>query len=260
MAEAVHETRRRIEFLGCPLDPLTMTETVAEVSRQIASRRPHQHVVINAAKVVSIARDPHLFSIVSKCDTVNADGQSIVWASRLLGVPVPERVTGIDLMQALVEEAAARGWRLYFLGAKQAVVETVVSQYRRAHPGLQIVGWRDGYFTSEEEADVAGAIREARPDILFVAITSPRKEEFIHRWLNEMNVPFCMGVGGSFDVLAGKASRAPEWMQRAGLEWLYRLMQEPRRLGPRYLATNLTFISMVARARLFGYRLPSPDA
>lgn len=243
---------RRVNFLGCPLDALTAEETLLEVERQIASGRPHQHVVINAAKVVSMARDPELFEIVSQCPLVNADGQSVVWAARILGLPVPERVAGIDLMQAVVERAAHRGWRIFFLGAEEPVVRRVVETYQQRYPALQVAGWRDGYFREDDEADVVAQVRESRADVLFVAISSPRKERFIHRWLDEMGVPFCMGVGGSFDVVAGKASRAPLWMQRAGLEWAHRLAQEPRRLGRRYLETNTRFMWMVARARLSG--------
>ncbi|MCK9485135.1 MAG: WecB/TagA/CpsF family glycosyltransferase [Dehalococcoidia bacterium] len=245
-------TMRRIDFLGYPLDALTTEETLEEVERQVASRRPHQHVVINAAKVVTMARDPELRSIVEQCPLVNADGQSVVWAARLLGQRVPERVAGIDLMQAVVARAAERGWRIYFLGAREEVVERVVQIYRHRYPNLQVAGWRDGYFSEDEEPRVAATIRERQADVLFVAISSPRKERFIHRWLGEMNVPFAMGVGGSFDVVAGRASRAPLWMQHAGLEWFHRLLQEPRRLGRRYLETNTRFLWMVAKARWSG--------
>lgn len=245
-------TRRRVNFLGCPLDALTTEETLEEIERQVDSRRPHQHVVINAAKVVSMARDPELFSIVSQCPLVNADGQSVVWAARLLGQHVPERVAGIDLMHAVVQRAVERGWRIYFLGAENEVVERVVETFRKQYPSLQVAGWRDGYFSEADEPQIAATIRERQADVLFVAISSPRKERFIHRWLEEMNVPFSMGVGGSFDVVAGKASRAPLWMQHAGLEWLHRLLQEPRRLGRRYLETNTRFMWMVAKARWSG--------
>jgi N-acetylglucosaminyldiphosphoundecaprenol N-acetyl-beta-D-mannosaminyltransferase len=159
---------------------------------------------------------------------------------------VPERIAGIDLFTSLLELADRQRYAVYFLGAEQAVLDEVVRRTRADHPGMRIAGARNGYFDDAEAESVARAIREARPDILFVGITSPKKEVFLSRWHDWMDVPVCHGVGGSFDVIAGKTKRAPRLWQRMGMEWFYRTLQEPRRLWKRYLVTNSIFLWMVA--------------
>ena len=155
-----------------------------------------------------------------------ADGMAVVWASRMLGETLPERVTGIDLFEQLLEVAARRGLSVYFLGATDAVLDDLMAEVGRRHPGLRVAGRRNGYFDEAEAAAVARAIDAARPDFLFVGISTPKKERFLAEWAPRMDVGVCHGVGGAFDVLAGKVSRAPDWMQRLGLEWLYRVIQE----------------------------------
>lgn len=235
-------------LFGLRMDNLSMEETVSRVNEFIARGGVHQHVVVNVDKVVKAQRDPHLREVINSCDLVNVDGQPVVWISRLLGQPLKERVAGIDLMTRLCEEAAARSYRLYFLGARKEVVERVVEIVRARFPEAIVSGWRDGYFSADEEKDVAADIASARPDILFVAITSPKKELLLARWKDQMSAPFVMGVGGSFDVVAGMVRRAPRWVQRAGLEWLFRLMQEPRRMWRRYLVEDMYFLWLVVRA------------
>lgn len=225
-----------------------MDETVERIAQIIERRRPVQHVVVNVAKLVAAQRDAELRRIIRHCALVNADGQPVVWAARLLGQYLPERVAGIDLMLRLVEEAPRRAWRIYCLGARPEIVAKTVETFRARHPGLQVAGWRDGYFREDEEEDVAREIARCRADILFVAISSPKKERFLAQWLDTMQAPFTMGVGGSFDVVAGKVRRAPRWMQRCGLEWLFRLLSEPRRMWKRYLVTNTVFLWMLLKA------------
>jgi N-acetylglucosaminyldiphosphoundecaprenol N-acetyl-beta-D-mannosaminyltransferase len=229
------------------MDNLSLEETVSRVNGFIARGGVHQHVVVNVDKIVKADRDPRIRDVVNGCDIVNVDGQPVVWASRLLGKPIKERVTGIDLMIRLFAEADRRGYRLYFLGARGEVVQRVVDEVRSRFPGAEIAGWRDGYFRPDEEEAVADDIARARPDILFVAITSPKKELFLARWKDRIKAPFVMGVGGSFDVFAGLVDRAPRWMQRAGLEWLFRLAQEPRRMWRRYLIEDMRFLWLVVR-------------
>jgi N-acetylglucosaminyldiphosphoundecaprenol N-acetyl-beta-D-mannosaminyltransferase len=190
-------------------------------------------------------RDPRLRQDVLASDLILADGVSVVWASRLIGDPLPERVAGIDLMLAMLRRGAARGYRVYCLGATQDVLDRAVDRMLAEFPGISIVGRRNGYFAADEEEGMARDVAAARPDILFVAMTSPKKENFLRRWSPRMQVPVCHGVGGSFDVLAGKVRRAPLAWQRLGLEWLYRVGQEPRRLWKRYLVTNTAFSAMV---------------
>jgi N-acetylglucosaminyldiphosphoundecaprenol N-acetyl-beta-D-mannosaminyltransferase len=238
----------RVNILGCPVDGITLEEAVRRCEAFIAGGSPHQLAVVNAAKLVKMDDDPELAAIVRAADLVLADGMSVVWAARLLGRGLPERVTGIDLMDRLVGRAAELGYRVFFLGAEAEVCRRVVSRYRARYPGLAVAGWRDGYFAQEEEAALCEQIRRARPDILLVAMGTPAKERWIHRHLHELGVPVCHGVGGSFDVVAGRVRRAPRLVQNAGGEWLWRLFQEPRRLWRRYLATNGRFAAKLVIA------------
>lgn len=239
--------RRTVELFGVPTDALTMDETVECARALVRSGTPHQHVVLNAAKVVAMDRDARLRDVVAGCDLVNADGASVVWASRALGRPLPERVAGIDLFLRLVEAAWRDRDSVYFLGASRDVVERTVGVLAERYPGLSVAGWHDGFWDRDDE--VIGAVREAHPDYLFLAIPSPRKEFWLNDHLEELGVPFAMGVGGSFDVVAGAVRRAPRWMQRAGLEWTWRLAQEPRRMWRRYLVGNTAFIRLTLRER-----------
>ena len=236
-------------MLGCEIDRLGMDATVKRCEELIEANGVAQHVVVNAAKLVALRSDERLREIVEECALVNADGQSIVWASRLLRDPLPERVAGIDLMYRLLERAEEKGYRVFVLGAKQEVLERAVAELRRRYPRLEVAGYRHGYFSDSESAAVCAEIRATRPHILFVAMSSPRKEYWLAEHAGELGVPFVMGVGGAIDVVAGLTRRAPGWMQRAGLEWLFRLLQEPGRLWRRYFVSNLQF------ARLLGKEL-----
>lgn len=250
-AAAGHPKRRdRVDVLGCKIDRLDVEATLQRCDHLIRERRPVQHVVVNAAKIVMLQDDLRLQEIVAGCELVNADGQAVVWASKLLGDPLPGRVAGIDLMQRLFALAEIQGYRVFVLGAKEAVLERALVRLRALHPQLRIAGSRHGYFADSEVKSVCAEIRSARADILFVAMPSPRKEYWLADHGASLGVPFLMGVGGSIDVLAGVTRRAPRWMQRAGLEWLYRLIQEPRRLAGRYLTTNTRFTYLVARELL----------
>lgn len=240
--------RMRVSVLGCEVDNLDMEETLARIGEFIASGRPHQHVVVNADKLVKAAADPRLREIINRCDLVNADGMPVLWAARLLGSPLKERVTGVDLFFRLAGRAAECGWRVYFLGAREEVVCSVVERLRGMHPQLRIAGYRNGYWRTGEAPAVAESIAASRPDILFVAISSPKKEEFLARYQAAMRVPFAMGVGGTFDVAAGRVRRAPRWMQRSGFEWFYRFLQEPRRMFRRYFIDDMAFFWLLAKA------------
>jgi N-acetylglucosaminyldiphosphoundecaprenol N-acetyl-beta-D-mannosaminyltransferase len=183
---------------------------------------------------------------------VLADGQSVVWASRLLGASLPERVAGIDLFTELLHESARRRLRVYFLGARKEILGRMVAEVRHRHPGLTVAGARDGYFAAAQEPGIAAQIRDSGAQLVFLGMTSPKKELFISRWGRATGANVVHGVGGSFDVLAGATKRAPGWCQAYGLEWLYRVRQEPARLGHRYLTTNAAFIALVARELMQG--------
>lgn len=244
----------RYELLGIPIDALTFRETVRRALLAMERRELTQHVAINAAKLVNARKNPELRQDIIDSHIVGIDGMGIVWAARLLGIRVPERVAGVDLMERLLELCAERGLRPYFLGARQDVLEMAAARARKRWPGLTFAGIRNGYFSSGEEPGIVQAIRDSAADCLFIGMPTPRKERFLRRYRQELGVPFIMGVGGGIDVLAGHVRRAPLVMQRGGLEWLYRIYQEPGRMWQRYAATNCVFVGLVARAvfaRLF---------
>lgn len=241
---------RRAQFLGCPVDLFDRRESLALVAGAMRRRQRLQHVVVNVAKLVALRKNAGLRRDVADSDLINIDGMGIVWGARLLGLPVKERVAGADLMMDVLRLCETEGFRPYFLGAKPEVLETFIARLRRRHPRLDIAGWRDGYFSKHEEAGIAASIRQARPDCLFIAISSPVKENFLNAWRDEIDVPFLMGVGGTIDVEAGLVARAPVWMQKAGLEWLFRMAQEPRRMWRRYLFSNTEYAFLLARALL----------
>ena len=238
---------KRARVLGCAIDRVDLDESLAYCEAVINARGFAQHMAINVAKLVSMRNDDHLRASIERCELVTADGQPVVWASRLLGDPVPCRVAGIDLMEHLLALAARKGYRPYILGATAEVLDSAISRMRRELPSLRLAGYHDGYYADEEETELAASIAAAHPDILFVAMSSPRKEYFLARHGRAIGAPFVMGVGGAIDVYAGVVQRAPVFIQRLGLEWLFRLMQEPRRLAKRYATTNALFVLMLSR-------------
>lgn len=241
----------RIELLGVPMDVASMKETVTTISEKIRSGKFTQHVVVNVAKLIHMQRDSELSASVKSCDLINIDGMGVVWGARFLGHHIPERVAGIDLFYALLGMSSECNFPVYFLGAEEQVVSEAVTKLKSRFPGLKVAGWHHGYFWDQEEA-VVEKIRQSGARLLFVAITSPRKENFIHRWRDALGVDFVMGVGGTFDVVAGKVQRAPKWVQHAGFEWLFRLLQEPGRMWRRYLYTNSAFAWLLLREKFRG--------
>lgn len=237
----------RYPILNTYVNAISLDETVDEIERIIAKGVPTQHVVINASKVNLMEADPELAAIVNECPLINADGASIVWAAKKLGVPLWERVTGIDLFQRLVGLASEKGYRIYLFGAKEEVVTKVKAIFEDRYPGIQIVGYRNGYFTEADEPQIVSDMAASGADMMFVAFSSPKKEYWVHKYIDQIGIPFVMGVGGSFDVVAGVTNRAPTWMQEHGLEWFYRFIQEPGRLWKRYIIGNLKFVALTYR-------------
>lgn len=244
---------KRIDILNTHVDVLTMEETMTVIENAIHNGQQLHHVAINAGKIVAMQRDETLRESVNAADVMNADGQAVVWASKFLGKPLPERVAGIDLMQNLVELAHNKGYKIYLLGAKQEIIEKMNAIYAEKYNDQLVVGYRNGYFNKAEEAQVAQEIANTNANMLFVAITSPKKENFLYAYKEVLkNINFIMGVGGSFDVISGKTTRAPIWMQNIGIEWFYRFLQEPKRMWKRYLVGNTKFILLVLKARFRG--------
>ena len=226
-----------------------MDETISIVEKIIDKGKPTQHVVVNALKVNLMEEDLELRRIVNSCPLINADGASIIWAARKLGIPIKERVTGCDLFLNLVRVAAEKGYKIYLFGAKEEVVVKVKKIFEEKYPTLQIVGYRNGYFEESDEKKIVQNMAESGADMMFVAFSSPKKEYWVNKYLYQLNIPFVMGVGGSFDVVAGVTNRAPVWMQNHGLEWFYRFIQEPRRMWRRYIIGNIKFIALTYKTK-----------
>lgn len=234
------------KVLDVSIHAVSMEQCVAQCEDAIASRERLTIGVVNAAKLVKMRSDRLLRDSVLGADLIVADGMAVVWASRTLGQHLPERVTGIDLFEGLLSLADRKNLSIYLLGAAAEVLDELVRRVRSRYPELRIVGQRDGYFDEHEAEQVAKEISAAKPDMLFVGITTPKKELFLEAWGPKLDVRICHGVGGSFDVMAGKTRRAPVLWQRFGMEWLWRVAQEPTRMWKRYLVTNSQFIALVA--------------
>jgi N-acetylglucosaminyldiphosphoundecaprenol N-acetyl-beta-D-mannosaminyltransferase len=227
-----------------------MEETLTIIDRTIKEQKQLHHTVVNAGKIVALQKDLELRKSVNEANIINADGQAVVWASRFLKKPLKERVAGIDLMQNLVSKAEEKQYKIFFFGAKEKVVKKVVEIYSEKYSPQIVAGYRNGYFNKEEETTIAEEISDSGANILFVAISSPTKENFLYEHREILSkVNFIMGVGGSFDVVAGKVRRAPVWMQKSGMEWFYRFIQEPKRMWKRYLVGNTKFILLVLKER-----------
>jgi N-acetylglucosaminyldiphosphoundecaprenol N-acetyl-beta-D-mannosaminyltransferase len=237
----------RVTLLGLPVDILSRDETLARALDAMRSRRRCQHVALNVAKLVGCRTDADLKRDVAESDIVGIDGMGILYALRLLGHRAPHRVAGIDMFEALIAACAQEGFRPFLLGAAPAVLEQAERTLVQRHPGLTIAGRHHGYFNSAEEDRIAALIQASGADCLFIAMPTPRKERFLHRYRDSLGVPFCMGVGGSFDVVAGLVRRAPPVWRKLGLEWLFRLLQEPRRMFWRYARSNAIFAGLLVR-------------
>jgi N-acetylglucosaminyldiphosphoundecaprenol N-acetyl-beta-D-mannosaminyltransferase len=238
----------RVNFLGCPLDLLTSAQLLEELRQAIDTRSgPRVIQFVNANKVAQVYELPDMGPIMWRAHYVLADGQPMLPLARMLGIHVPERIDGIGLMGKLLALADLHRYSVFLLGAKQPVVEACVDRIRREFPNLRIAGFRNGYFSPDQAAEVVAQVRAARPDILFLGMGSPMKERFADRYATELGATVIQGVGGSFDVWAGLVKRAPVWLQRLGLEWLYRVLQEPKRMAWRYARTNATCLWVFGR-------------
>ncbi len=241
---------QRIQILNTQIDNLSMVETLQRIELAIAQNNPLHHTVVNAGKIVAMQKNEQLRKSVNEADLINADGQAVIWAAKILNQPLKERVAGIDLFDNLVKMAHQKAYSVYLLGAQEEVVSALSEKFKQTYNANVIAGYRNGYFSQEQEKQIVEDIVSTKAKMLFVAISSPKKEIFLHTHREALKqIPFIMGVGGSFDVLAGKTKRAPKWMQKSGLEWFYRFLQEPKRMWKRYLIGNSKFIGLVVKAK-----------
>lgn len=247
--EKVLGKNNRIKILNTTIDVLNVHDTIALVEEYVKQKEPLHLMGVNADKINELNENERLKQIVNSCGIINADGASVIKASRYLGKPLPERVAGIDLMQSLVTLSEKKGYSVYLLGAKQKVVKKTAKVLKNKHPNLKLIGFHNGYFKEDEWSQISEILKKKEPDFVFVGITSPIKEYLIEFLQDNGNNSVFMGVGGSFDVISGAIPRAPIWMQKNGLEWLFRVIQEPKRLFKRYLVGNIQFIISVIKEK-----------
>ena len=221
----------KVDILGVNVDAMTMSESVAQIETYMAGEEPVMIATANAEMIMRGTQDEELRDILNRAAIVTADGAGTVWAARHLGYEMPERVAGYDLAQQLMKNSVRQGQRIYFFGSAPGVAEKAKAKAEQLYPGIQIVGTRDGYFTEADEPAIIEDIKAKRPHLLLVALGVPKQEKWLAKHQAELGVPVAIGVGGTLDVMAGVMKRAPLWMQKAKLEWLFRSMLQPKRAG-----------------------------
>ena len=221
----------RVEILGVQVDAVTMAEAVDFAEQLISARKPSTIATVNAEMLLRATYDEEFKSVLNAAELVVPDGAGTVWAARHLGYEMPERVAGYDLVQELLKIAPAKSQRIFMFGSAPGVADKAKAKAENLYRGINIVGTRNGYFTAEDEPEIIAQIKDSEPDILLVALGFPKQEMWLAAHKTELNVPVSIGVGGTFDVMAGVVRRAPRWMQRAKLEWLFRALLQPSRAG-----------------------------
>ena len=221
----------RVEILGVKVDAVTMTQAVERVATLIAEKKSSLVATANAEMLLRATHDDELKNILNAADLVVPDGAGTVWAARHLGKQMPERVAGFDLVQELMKISPAKSWKIFLFGSSPGIADKAKLKAEQLYPRIKIVGTRNGYFTAADELEIVSQIKNSQPDILLAALGVPKQEKWLAKFKDELQVPVSIGVGGTFDVMAGVVKRAPLWMQRAKLEWLFRAMLQPSRAG-----------------------------
>lgn len=221
--------RERLEILGIGIDKVNNKQAMEQIGAFIASGQPHQIVTANAEIIYQASKNEKMRTVINNAQLVTADGSGVVWASRQLGQPLEQRVTGIDLVNSICAKSAQTQWKIYILGSAPGVAATAAVNIREQYPGCNIVGTHHGYFNAKEEKQILAELEQLKPDVLFVALGAPKQEYWIAEHLPKLGIPVGMGIGGSMDVLSGNVKRAPKWMQKLSLEWLYRVIIQPTR-------------------------------
>lgn len=224
------DKRERADILGCQVDLLSLEQGIIRIKDLVRRGRPAHIITLNAEIVYQAQTNEELKAIINRADLVTPDGIGIVWGGRQLGYEIGERVTGIDVLYRLCQEAPRQGWKIYLLGSAPGVAAESSRRLSAAYPGLQICGHHHGYFNEDDIPAIISEIKKLAPHILFVSLGAPKQEKWINKYKQELGVPISVGVGGSLDVIAGQKRRAPLWMIRLNLEWLYRLITEPSRI------------------------------
>ena len=221
----------RVEILGVEVDAVTMAQAVERVTNLIAAGKPSIVATANAEMLLRATHDDELKTILNAANLVVPDGAGTVWAARHLGKQMPERVAGFDLVQELMKLAPVKSWKFFLFGSSPGIADKAKLKAETLYPGIKIVGTRNGYFTAADEPEIISQIKQSRADVLLAALGVPKQEKWLFAHMDELKIPVSIGVGGTFDVMAGVVKRAPLWMQRARLEWLFRAMLQPSRAG-----------------------------
>lgn len=250
MTTAMKTAKTRL--LGVNYDNVTLAEALAWIEAAILERAPKLVMTPNSALVVWADKDPYLKGVYERADLVTPDGMGVFAASRLLGKPVRANLPAVTLALEFLPTAAAKGYSVYLLGARPGIPERAARNLETKHPGLKIVGTHHGYFDWNDLERVVDGIAAAKPDLLLIGMSTPQKEKIMDGFRDRLNVPVTIGVGGMIDIAAGVAKLAPPIIRWSGTEWLYRLIQEPRRLWRRYLETHPYFIGMVLQSMILG--------
>lgn len=236
-----------VRLLGVRFHNLTTVEAANQIEKFIRDGQPRMILARNAAIRVMEDQDPWLHHVYETSDLVTVDGMAFVYLGKLFGRPFKEMTGGPAVWYELLRRAALKGYRVFFLGAREDILQRAVARLQQQYPGLQVVGCRNGYFKAEEEDEIVETIRQSRAQILMVGMSPPMKERFLEKHLHHMDVPACIGIGGAIDLFAGVCTLAPTWMRILCLEWLYRVWQEPRRLLRRYVVSNTRFLLLVIK-------------
>ena len=227
----VESVTERLEILHNPVDVLTMSEALQRVAAALEAKQPYQVVTANAEILYNAAQSPALGQVLQEAGLITADGMGVLLAARILGKRLPERVSGVELVHALAKRGAREGWSFYLLGAKEEVLDAAARRLQTLYPGLILAGSHHGYFSPKENSHIVADIKASSAQIVLAAMGAPRQDLWLREHLVATGATVGVGVGGTFDILAGTVKRAPLWMQRSGLEWFFRLTQEPGRIG-----------------------------
>lgn len=248
MVHNVFTKPQRVGLLGIGTDPVTMEQAIQLIQYYIEEGQPHHIVTCDASMVVMAQADPVLGEIVRSAALVTPDSVGILWACKKLATAMPERVSGIDIVQRLIAlSSQPDGPRIFFLGAAPGVADDAAARMREIYPGAQIVGSAHGYFKEADEADVIETIKAAKPDVLCVALGIPKQEKWIYKYAKQLGVPVLIGVGGSFDVLSGRVKRAPKLFQTLSIEWVWRLVSNPSKIAKVSLLPKFAWMVLTAK-------------
>lgn len=237
----------KVKILGVTVDSITMRDALARIEKYLKERKPRLIATANAEMIMRATSDMELKKILNDANLVVPDGAGTVWAARHLGCDMPERVAGYDLAQELMRIAPKKGYKFYFFGSAPGVADKAKAKAEELYPGIKVVGTRDGFFKPEDEAQIIADIKAVKPDVLLVALGVPKQEKWLYAHMKELKVPVSIGVGGTFDVMAGVMQRAPLWMQKAKLEWLFRGLKQPSRAGRLMALPKFVFRVMASK-------------